>query len=81
MNVEWFPIESVPKDRWVWMYSRRSRSQMVSAFKWDPTHNGWFAGTGWWPTVDQFFSHWAEITGPEPPPIPPALCSFQLLGE
>lgn len=65
----WQPIETAPKDgSWVWMrrvaVNRKPGDITISAFRWDASHDGWFAGTGWWPQVDRMFSHWMPLAAP-----------------
>jgi hypothetical protein len=70
----WQPLSTAPTDRWVWLGS--TKGDRISAYRWDTgsksygSRGAWFAGTGWWPSVDRFFTHWAEITSGTPPPSP-----------
>jgi len=60
---EWQPFDTAPKDgSWLWMRAREtSKSISVSAFKWDESHQQWFAGTGWWYDIGHLFTHWKPI--------------------
>lgn len=59
----WHPIETAPRDRWVWV---RSRSGTISAVRWDREHRAWFVGNGWLAQVDCFFSHWGDMAAQPP---------------
>lgn len=69
---EWQPIETAPKNRWIW-FGRPAQKDpdrfTISPFRWDDSYVGWFSGTGWWPNVARIFTHWAEMDGQ--PPAPP----------
>lgn len=63
----WQPINSAPKDGtwcWVMRYPNPKALIEVSAFRWDPERQMWFAGTGWW--YDPGFTHWAPMASQPP---------------
>ena len=57
---------SVPRDRWIWVYSAKSKTPRVSAYIWEEGM-GWYSGMGWWTQdqIERFYTHWAEM--PQPP--------------
>lgn len=75
----WRPIVSAPRDgSWIWVLSPASTKrdfERISAFKYDErnkTHEcHWFAGNGWWPSINHMYTHWAPITQ-QPPSVPVA---------
>ena len=66
MNVEWIPCEErrPDSDRYVWACPWWTLQNVAFAF--------WYKGN-WWVGHQCLkrprFTHWAEITWPEPPPI------------
>lgn len=63
--MNWQPIETAPKDRWILIYGAREEpynESHVSLVEWD--------GGGWWgqygePVLTDVPTHWMEL--PEPP--------------
>jgi hypothetical protein len=63
----WLPIETLPKDRWVWVMFGNKNPE-IAALRWNVRMSMWQCGTGYW-TANLPFIGWSEMVM-QPPSAP-----------